>query len=145
MIAGDFNHLLRKQDLEGDWGATAEQHGVSFAIHDGEVSIFEVAHRRFQQAPPDSKAEEEALSIRRCITYHALGQEIDRICSMVPTCAARSGSAGSSPPPPALACTEAAATYVAKHAGFDHGPRLAKFTLWAPPGGPAGCNMPGGR
>lgn len=140
MIAGDFNHSPSKKEVE-DWLPDLGQHGIGFALHDGNVSIRAVADCRYQQATQGTGAAAEALSISSCIPYKSLGQEIDRICSMTPTCTGPGSEVSGCPPLPPLVCTEATATYVAVHARFDHGPRLAKFTLSAATGGSAGLNM----
>ncbi len=141
VIAGDFNHPTNEKEVEG-WLPDLRQRGISFALHDGNLSIKAVADCRYQQAIQGTGAAAEALSISSCIPFKSLGQEIDRICSMTPTCTAAGSDASGCPQLPPLVCKEATATYVAVHARFDHGPRLAKFTISAAPGESSGPNMP---
>lgn len=126
VIAGDFNHPLSRDEVD-EWLPGLAQRGISFALHDGNTSICKAADQRFRQMTPDAAA----AAICNSITYRALGLEIDRICSMVPSCTGSSGHVGGSQPPPALICIKAAATCVTVHAGFNHGPRMAHFTLTA--------------
>lgn len=144
VIAGDFNHTLTQQEVDG-WlsNLAGRARGIDFAFHDGVETCKEAAEQRYLQQKPNTADAAAALNIKDSITYYPRGGEIDRICSIVPA-PTSPGTGAADGPLLTLVCNKAAATCVIFHAGFNHGPRTAKFSLPAPPSSPGGfsaCGM----